>query len=102
MVDADPAVVAANSHVLASVEELIRELQPGIQHQVETASIAAQLDQLQQQLENEIAGFSDDTLDHAIQLADEIEAGTKDVSDFASVLADLSTFQQSMDNRLQQ
>jgi hypothetical protein len=97
----DTAIVNANQHVLASVEEQIRELQPALQKQVEIASIAAELAWLQQKLQNVIAGFSDSGLDDAIQLVNEIKAGQKNLSDFGNVLVDLYALQQTLDNRLQ-
>jgi hypothetical protein len=101
MATSDPAIVNANSRVLASVEEQIRELQPALQKQVEIAGIAAELARLQKQLQNVITGFSDGALEDAIELVEEIKAGNKDLSYFGNVLADLYSLQQSLDNRLE-
>jgi len=96
----NPLIVDANKHVLASVEEQIRELQPALQRQVEIAGIAAALARLQQQLHNLVAGFADTDLDDAIQQVDDIKSGQKDLSSFGKVLVDLYALQQSVGDRL--
>lgn len=101
MVAPNPAVVAENGHILAGVEDQIRDLQPALQYQVQMASIAAELARLLQQLGDHIPGFTDQALTDAIQLVSDIRNGQKDLPDFGDVLVDLSAFQQSMDDLLQ-
>jgi hypothetical protein len=102
MVSLDPVIRDGREHVLASVEEQIRELQPSLEKQVDVAAIAAGLAALQQQLEDLITGFTDDALDGAIQLVDEIKAGQAPLSDFGSVLVDLYVLRQTLVEKLQQ
>jgi len=103
---ADPAVVNANKHVLASVEEQIRELQPGLQKQVEIAIIHAELSQLQTLVES----LSDAALnqqltaviDDVTAIESGMQSGQKSLSDFGAVLVSLYSLQQSLDTQLQE
>lgn len=98
----DPAILDANKHVVASVEEQIRELQPGLQKQVEIANISAELTRLQKQLQPLITNSLNSDLTNIVQDVADIQSGRKGLSDFGLVLADLYLLQQSLESELQE
>jgi hypothetical protein len=97
----ESVILEANKHVVASVKEQIRELQPGLQNQVEIANISAELTRLQKQLQPLITGALDSVLAQVIQDVAAIQSGQKSLSDFGLVLADLYLLQQSLEDELQ-
>jgi hypothetical protein len=102
MIDLDPIITDGHQQVLASVEDQIRELQPTLQRQAEIAAVATSLARLETALTNAIVGFSNVSLDRAIELVDDIKAGQAPLSDLGSVLVDLSLLQESLQQRLQE
>jgi hypothetical protein len=102
-----PAIVAANKHVLTSVEEQIRELQPGLQKQVEIVTISAELSRLQKIVASfpSDAVFNKDLADVIKKVTDiesGIQSGSASLSDFGEVLVDLYSLQQSLEIKLQE
>src|SRR5260221_10977656 len=92
-----------NEDVLTGVEEQIRDLQAGLQKQVEIATISAEIGQLQKL----IGGFPLDAalnqgLQDVIDQVKDIQSGKKSLPDFGNVLVDLYTLQQSLENKLQE
>src|SRR5262245_25248505 len=101
----DPAIVSANGHVLASVEEQIRELQPGLQKRADVAVITAQLNQSQKlvgqwsdaSLTQDLTAIINDVRD----IETGLQSGQKSLSDFGAVLAKLYALQGSVDIKVQ-
>jgi hypothetical protein len=89
------AIVEANKHVLGSVEEQIRDLQPGLQRQVEIATIEVELSRLAA-LVGKSSLAADLNLTDAESITKDIRLGTKNLADFGGVLLDLYLFQQSL------
>jgi hypothetical protein len=93
----DPEIALARERVLKSVEEQVKELQPGLEKQAELAAALADLQQLQLLL----AGFPADAglnqaLAAIIQQVSAVQAGTAALSDLGKVLVGLYALQQAL------
>jgi hypothetical protein len=103
MPDQNPAVVTATKHVIASVEEQISDLQPGLQRQVEIATTAAELGRLKALVDASGLGAArKQSLSNAIATTSAIQTGAQQFADFGSVLLDLYSFKQSLQAALGQ
>jgi hypothetical protein len=97
MPNPDPAVVRANKHVLASVEEQISDLQSGLNKQVEIATIRAELGRLKTLVNASTLEVAlKQSLEDAITITSDIQTGAKQFAEFGEVLVDLYSFQQSL------
>src|SRR6266853_6129410 len=97
----DPEIAVAREHVLKSVEEQVRELQPGLEKQVEIAAVLADLQRLQLLL----GGFPADAgvnqaLAAIIQQVSDVQAGTAALSDLGKVLVELYALQQALASKI--
>lgn len=91
------AIADANKHVLASVEEQIRDLEGSLQKQVEIATIEAQLSRLTALIDkSSLAADLKQGLTEAASITSEIRSGTKNLADFGGALLSLYLFQQSL------
>jgi hypothetical protein len=93
----DPEVAVARERVLKSVEEQVKELQPGLEKQAELAAALGDLQQLQLLL----GGFPADAglkqaLTIIIQQVMDVQAGTAALSDLGKVLVGLYALQQAL------
>jgi hypothetical protein len=97
----------ANGDVLASVVQQIKELQPGLEKQVEIAAILADLQRLKQLVDNFPADASLNQLLEGsnkgiIDEVKQIQSGAALLSDFGKVLVDLYSLQQALAPKIQE
>src|SRR5713101_2723587 len=101
----DPAAEIADvkDHVLQSVEEQIRDLQPGLDRQIEIAVVVADLGRLKLVL----GGFPADAtvskmLADVIQQVTDIQSGKATLSGFGGVLVELYSLQEALNSKVQE
>jgi hypothetical protein len=96
----DADVVAARTQILQSAEEIIRELQPGRERQIEIAALLAEL----ARLKNRLAGFPPDAgidkmLADAAQEVTGVQAGQTGLSGLGKVLVELYALQDAVKSK---
>jgi hypothetical protein len=93
------------TQILNSVEEQLRDLQPGLEKQVEIAAILAELRRLQQLLalrnDNSLNQLLENGQNGVIDQVIEIQSGAKGLLNFGKVLVDLYALQQTLGTKIQ-
>jgi hypothetical protein len=107
MPSTNPAIDDANAHVLTSVESQIRDLQPNLDKQVETAEILAELNRLDSFITDPalkllLVNGGKGIIDKVKDIQSNDKAGKARLSDFGEVLSDLYSFEPLLLSNLQQ
>src|SRR2546426_4803487 len=93
------------TQIVNSVEEQLRELQPGLEKQVEIAVILADLRRLQSVLipinDNSVNLLLEGGQKGIIDEVTKIQAGAEELAEFGKVLVDLYSLQQILEGKIQ-